>query len=37
MRIFMENFARERDLDPHLAATWYAIPAKEIDKTKVSF
>jgi hypothetical protein len=30
MRLFLENFARDRNLDPLLPETWYEIPYKEI-------
>jgi len=37
MRLFLEDFARKKNLDPHLASTWYTINAREIIKTKVLF
>eukprot|EP00026_Physarum_polycephalum_P003961 Phypoly_transcript_03978.p1 GENE.Phypoly_transcript_03978~~Phypoly_transcript_03978.p1 ORF type:complete len:727 (+),score=78.73 Phypoly_transcript_03978:92-2272(+) len=34
MRKFLEDFARKRKLDPHVASTWYNLTAKEISNTK---
>lgn len=36
MRNFFENIARRRNLDPLLPDTWYSIPRKEVEQTRVS-
>jgi hypothetical protein len=37
MRNFMENFARNKNLDPLISNTWYNISASDIKQLKVKF
>jgi hypothetical protein len=37
MRLFLEKFAKKRNLDPLLPATWYKIPYKDLKHSRVMF
>lgn len=35
MRLFLEQFAKNRGMDPLVPETWYNIPRTELDRTRV--